>query len=154
MERRTHQSLGPFLAGPFVWLMSIPLVLLDIFGEIYHHICFPLYGIPLIKRSKHIKIDRYKLQYLTLIGKIECAYCGYANGLLQYSVEIAGASEKYWCGIKHKQQEGFVPPKHHADFVEYGDKAALEKRYPLPKRDTPVSTWQILHNFIDEHLTW
>jgi hypothetical protein len=111
-------------------MMIIPLVILDVFIEIYQHICFPLYGIPLVKRSSYIKIDRHKLEYLTPMDKIDCAYCGYANGLLHYSMEIAGRTEKYWCAIKHREGEGFIPPKHHNDFVEYGNKAAFEKRYP------------------------
>jgi hypothetical protein len=116
-------------------MMIIPLVILDVFIEVYHHICFPLYGIPLVKRSNYIKIDRHKLEYLTPMEKIDCAYCGYANGLLHYSAEIAGRTEKYWCGIKHKEEKDFVPPKHHENFVEYGDRGAFEKRYPRPQTD-------------------
>lgn len=153
MERRKIQSVKPYLAGPFVWMLLIPLVALDFFFEIYHHICFPLYGVPLIKRVNYIKIDRYKLEYLTLIEKVECAYCGYANGLLHYCVEIAGASEKFWCGIKHQQQAGFISPAHHADFVEYGDKAAFDKKYPIPQKEAPTNIRQILSKFIAKHLT-
>lgn len=53
-------------------------------------------------------------------------YCGYANGLLHYNSEIAARTEKYWCGIKHKN---FQEPEHHQDFLEYNDKKSFEKKY-------------------------
>ena len=49
------------------------------------------------------------------------------------SPKIAGLSEKYWCGIKHKEDEDFIPPAHHAGFVDYGDKEAFEKKHPPSK---------------------
>lgn len=125
-----HPRLRRLASAPFVWLMIVPLVILDVFIEIYHHTCFPLYEIPLVKRSRYIKIDRQKLEYLTWIEKICCAYCGYGNGLLQYSAEIAGQTEKYWCGIKHKKYADFIEPRHQKDFVDYGDEIAFKKMYP------------------------
>lgn len=114
---------------PFIWMVFIPLVILDIFIEIYHHISFPVYGFELVKRSQYIKIDRYKLKYLNLFQKLNCAYCGYANGLLNYSLTIAGKTEKYWCGVKHNADHDFIAPVHHGDFVEFGDEIAFDKKY-------------------------
>jgi len=115
------------MTAPFISGMIIPLVFLDICLEIYHRISFPLYGIPLVKRGKYIKIDRHKLSYLHFWNKIFCAYCGYANGLIHYAQVIAGETETYWCGIKHQQDEEFVSPKHHEDFLEHGDKEAFHE---------------------------
>lgn len=117
------------LSVPFIWAMIIPLFILDIGIEIYHRVCFYLYAIPYVERSKYIYIDRHKLSYLNLYEKVNCTYCGYGNGLLNYSAEIAARTEKYWCGIKHKETKGKFVPKHHDDFVKYGDKKEFEKRY-------------------------
>jgi hypothetical protein len=106
--------------------MIIPAVILDIFLEIYQLICFPLWGIPKNKRNNYIKIDRQKLSYLNKWDKVWCMYCGYANGVAAYSVKIAGDSEKYWCGIKHKPSSGFIQPAHHKDFLEYGNEKAYK----------------------------
>jgi hypothetical protein len=57
-------------------------------------------------------------------------YCSYANGLLQYAVAIASETEKYWCGIKHKETPGFHAPPHHKNFAKYGDEKDLKKKYP------------------------
>jgi hypothetical protein len=46
---------------------------------------------------------------------------------MQYWVKIAGETEKYWCGLQHEEGDGFVPPKHHKDFAEYGDKKEFKK---------------------------
>ena len=97
--------------------------------EIYHRICFHLYGIKYVKRGEYIRIDRQRLPYLAWWDKINCAYCSYANGLAHYLTVIAAETEKYWCGIKQQEGGGFKPPAHHAEFVPYGDKQAFEEKY-------------------------
>jgi len=117
---------------PFIYGMIVPTVFLDATMEVYHRVAFPLYGIDYVPRSRFIKVDRQKLSYLKPMEKVNCMYCGYVNGLFAYAVQIAGETEKYWCGIKHEQDPNFVPPKHHAEFLEYGD----EKGYKnLKNRD-------------------
>ncbi len=123
------RRFGQIISLPFIWSLIIPLVLFDIWVEVYHRICFPLYGIKYVKRSQYIKIDRHKLKYLNFYQKIGCAYCGYANGLAGYWVEIAGRTEKYWCAIMHKKYLKFNVPKHHKGFLKYGDEKGFKKRY-------------------------
>ena len=72
-------------------------------------------------QQQNIRIDRQKLKYLNIMEKLNCMYCGYANGLLNYARVISGETERYWCGIKHKSGDGFNEPEHHKDFLEYGD---------------------------------
>lgn len=117
------------LSAPFIYGVSIPIVILDIAIEMYHRICFPLYGIPYVSRSKYIRMDRHKLSYLTGMEKINCLYCGYVNGLFAYFVQIAGETEKYWCSIKHNKtiNDTFTEPAHHQDFMEYGDEKAYRE---------------------------
>jgi len=115
------------LSIPFIYPMIVPLIFFDISMEIFHQICFRLYNLPLIKRSQYIKIDRYKLRYLSTREKINCVYCSYANGLAHYFTVIAAETEKYWCGIKHAKDPHFIPPEHHKDFLEYGDEEAYKK---------------------------
>jgi hypothetical protein len=114
------------LVLPVIWAVSVPILILDIFTEIYQHIAFPLCGIPIVKRSNYIKIDRQKLAYLNFGDKLGCMYCGYANGFAAYFVKIAGDTEKYWCGIKHQETAGFIPQPHQKDFLPYGDEQAYK----------------------------
>ncbi len=121
-----ERSLNHLLSAPFIYAVFIPLVFLDIVLELYHRICFPLYGLEYVSRGDYIIIDRHKLSYLDFFEKLNCVYCGYANGLLAYSVRIAGETEKYWCGIKHSKK---VLQPHQKDFAEYDDKKDFMKKY-------------------------
>ena len=114
-----ERTFRHILSTPFIYGMIIPILFLDVSIEIYHRVSFPLYGLPYVNRSKYIKIDRHKLRKLSYTEKINCAFCGYANGVLSYSATIAGVTEKYWCSIKHKADVDFVEPKHHRDFENY-----------------------------------
>ncbi len=126
------RTLRHLISAPFIWVVLLPVLILDVFMEMYHRICFPLYGIPCVKRSEYIQIfDRSKLPYLTWIEKMGCAYCGYVNGWLHYASVIAAKTESYWCAIAHLEQRGYVPPEHEKDFAKYGDEATFHKRYAL-----------------------
>jgi len=126
-EKKTR--LRRFLASPFITLIAIPIIILDICVEIYHHIAFRLYQIPLIKRSRYIRIDRHRLKYLSFKEKIYCAYCGYANGFINYAAKIAAETEEYFCGIKHEMLNDFIEPKHHDKFAAYNNQKEFEKKY-------------------------
>ncbi|MFH1649940.1 MAG: hypothetical protein ABIA93_05300 [Candidatus Woesearchaeota archaeon] len=129
MDQLKHKErrFKHFISIPIIYSVFIAIVILDIWTEIYHRICFPLYGLPYVKRRNYILIDRHKLKYLSFGRKIACIYCGYANGVAHYLTEIAGQTEKYWCGIMHHKKKGFIAPEHHASFLRYNDKKQFEK---------------------------
>jgi hypothetical protein len=126
ISKLPHKRLRHLVSTPFILGMAVPIVFLDVSIEIYHHVSFPLYGIPLNKRHDYIKIDRQKLAYLGFLDKIWCTYCGYANGLMPYATKITADTEKYWCGIKHKSNVGYAPP-HHKEFLNYDDETAYRE---------------------------
>ncbi len=107
------------LSMPFIYGIIFPVILFDFFLEIFHQVGFRLYQIPLVRRSNYIQVDRYKLSKLNNWEKANCIYCGYVNGFLAYSTEVAGRTEKYWCGIKHHKTQNFHEPNHHSKFKEY-----------------------------------
>ncbi|MFA6215473.1 MAG: hypothetical protein WC768_02820 [Patescibacteria group bacterium] len=135
MDYRRHyvkRFFGHAVSIPFIWLPFLVLIVLDLCAEIYHQVCFPIYNIPKVKRSEYILIfDRNKLQYLNWFEKINCMYCGYVNGLLAYQKEIAGRTEKYWCGVRHENKPGFKPQPHQIDqnFAQFGDGDDFKKKY-------------------------
>ena len=131
--KNTHPYLRHSIVMPAVSTLIIPIVIMDVWVEIYHLICFPLYRIPYVRREQYIKIDRHKLSYLNPAQKIYCMYCGYANGVLHYWTKIAAETERYWCGIQHEHNNQFFPPAHHKKFTPYGDEQEFRKRY-LPTR--------------------
>ena len=127
---KKHTILRVLIAAPLVWLMIVPVVISDIFIEIYHRIAFPILGIPMVKRSQYIRImDREKLPYLSWPERLGCAYCGYVNGWLHYASTIAGRTEAHFCAIAHLEDRGYVPSPHEKSFEKYGHESALRKRY-------------------------
>ncbi|RMH05645.1 MAG: hypothetical protein D6704_09060 [Nitrospirae bacterium] len=132
--------LNTLLAAPFLYAMIVPLLLFDLFLELYHHIVFPILGISLVPRRAYIRIDRHRLSFLPPTLKLACAYCGYANGLLQYAVRIAGETEAYFCPSKHQSVPGFHSPPHHRDFAEYGDAEGFFRRLYRVKEPTPSAS--------------
>lgn len=108
------------LTAPFIYALLPLLLLLDLFASLYHAVCFPLLGLPKVKRSDYLIFDREHLAYLNLLEMVNCAYCSYGTGLLSYLKEIVGRTEQYWCPIKHARR---ILDAHsrYARFAEFGD---------------------------------
>ncbi len=130
LDRNNIAWLRNAASAPFIWGTLIPIAIADITIEIYHQICFRLYRIPLIDRSKYIVIDRHKLSYLTLREKIACIFCGYANGWLKYALMIGASTELYWCDIRHQRKQGQNNMPQQESFLAYGDEDGYRKRHP------------------------
>ncbi len=127
--KNPYRLLKHIIVIPLISTLIVPIIITDIWAEIYHRICFPLYKIPYAKRKNYIKIDRHKLKYLNWVQKIYCVYCGYANGLIQFWARLAADTELYWCGIRHRENKNFKAPEHHKYFPKYGDEKGFKDRY-------------------------
>ena len=108
------------ISAPFIYMMIVPFVFLDLILSVYQLICFPLYRIQKVKRSNYILIDRHQLAYLNIIEKFNCIYCGYIGGLIAYTRQIVSRTEMYWCPIKHARAV-LDPHRQYATFADYGD---------------------------------
>jgi len=120
-------SFRNILSAPFIYMMIIPSLCLDIFLYIYQKTAFRLYRIPEVKREDYIIYDRQFLSYLNPIEKINCVYCTYVNGLFSYAVEIGARTERYWCPIKAARNPKFTPHSQYSHFADYGDPEAYKK---------------------------
>ena len=129
--KNRYKGIKHVIVIPIISTLIIPIIIMDIWSEIYHRICFPLYKLNYLKRSNYIRIDRHKLKYLTFWQKLYCIYCGYGNGAIRYWAEMQAKTEKYWCGIKNKKQKGFIEPEHHKrlKFSEYNNEKEFRSRY-------------------------
>lgn len=108
------------LTTPVIWACFIPIALLDLIMTVYQAICFPIYGILKVKRADYIRLDRRHLAYLNWAEKMNCEYCGYANGVLACATEIAARTEQYWCPIKHALRMKSMHSRYR-HFFDYGD---------------------------------
>ena len=135
-HQRVKQSIPRFLresrilnllTAPVIYSMIVPIALLGLWITLYQAVCFRAYGIALVRRSTYIVIDRQHLAYLNSIEKLNCVYCGYANGVFAYVREIAGRTEQYWCPIRHAKRVR-VPHAHYRHFIDYGDAEGYRHR--------------------------
>ncbi len=108
------------LTMPVIWACLFPAILMDVTVTIYQAICFPVYGIPKVRRSDYVIIDRHNLSYLNVFEKINCMYCSYFNGLMGYAREMAARTEQHWCPIKHARRGGNIHSRYKY-FLDYGD---------------------------------
>lgn len=119
--------VATILTAPIIYSMIVPLVLLDIWASIYQAVCFRAYAIPRVRRSDFIALDRGRLAYLNWIEALNCAYCGYGNGVIGYVREISSRTEQYWCPIKHAVCIS-DPHQRYYEFLEFGDAEGYRAR--------------------------
>ncbi len=84
------------LTAPVIYSVIFPMIVLDIMVMIYQAVCFPVYGIPRVRRRDYLVFDRHHLAYLNIIEKFNCAYCSYANQAIAFAREVASRTEVYW----------------------------------------------------------
>jgi hypothetical protein len=115
-----ESSIAALLTTPVIYSVLPVFLVLDAWITAYQWVCFPVYGIARVARGPYFVIDRHKLAYLNGIEKVNCVYCGYANGLIAYVREITARTEQYWCPIKHARA---IPSPHarYGLFFDYGD---------------------------------
>ena len=129
-----HSRFLVVATTPVIWLCVVPIVLCDIIAFIYQGICFPIYGIPRVRRKDYIALDRHRLGYLNWAEKFNCEYCAYVNGVLAYFTEIAARTEQHWCPIKHADCSRCAHSRYRK-FVDYGDAEGYRRHVEEIRRD-------------------
>jgi hypothetical protein len=133
----TYLLHGRFLAyvtAPIIYSGIIPFWLLDFFLTVYQGICFPVYGIPKVRREDYIVFDRAHLKYLNLLERFNCWFCSYGNGLFAYAAEIAARTEQHWCPIKHSLRLR-APHSRYSHFIDYGDAQRYQQEVETVRND-------------------
>jgi hypothetical protein len=115
------------LSAPVIYSLIVPVALADIWVMAYQAICFPIYGIPKVRRRDYLVFDRHHLAYLNIIEKINCAYCSYCNGAIAFVREVASRTEVYWCPIKHARRI-LGPHPHYQGFADFGDAEGFREK--------------------------
>ncbi len=122
-----RSPLATLLVAPAVYGLIVPIALLDFGVYVFLLVCFPAWGMARVRRSDFVIVDRHRLAYLNGIEKLNCAFCGYANGVIAYAREAASRSEQYWCPIKHALRVRTPHPRYRG-FVDYGDGEGFRAR--------------------------
>lgn len=109
-----------YLTAPVIYAGIIPAFILEIFLFIYQSVNFRVYKIVPVLRKDYFIYDRANLNFLNIIEKINCFYCSYFTGLLNYTMEIVGRTEQYWCPIRHARKL-LAHHAHYTKFTPYGN---------------------------------
>ena len=108
------------LTAPLIYSGFVVFAAMDLFVTVYQALCFPVYGIPRVRRRDYMVFDRGDLPYLNAIERFNCFYCSYGNGVAAYLREVAARTEQYWCPIKHARRVLGAHDRY-PDFFEFGD---------------------------------
>ena len=108
------------LTAPVIYSGFVVFAAMDLFVTVYQALCFPVYGIPRVRRRDYMVFDRGDLPYLNAIERFNCFYCSYGNGVAAYLREVAARTEQYWCPIKHARRVLGAHDRY-PDFFEFGD---------------------------------
>lgn len=119
-------NVATIITMPFIYGMIFPFIFLDFTLLLFQYTCFAAWGVPRVKRADYIVIDRYHLQYLNSVEKLNCVFCGYGNGLFAYAREISSRTEQYWCPIKHMLRPKAAHSRY-KDFAEFGDAEGFKR---------------------------
>ena len=122
-----NSGVTKIVAGLVIYLQIVPFAIVDLAVSIFQFVCFPIYGIAKVRRHDFIVMDRHDLAYLNVIEKLNCAYCGYVNGLLAYAREIAGRTEEHFCPIKHARLTRGQHRRYYG-FADYGDAEGFRRK--------------------------
>lgn len=115
------------ITAPLIYSLIVPLIMLDLSVSLYQAICFPIYRIAKVRRKNYLRFDHRHLEYINIIERFHCSYCSYANGILAYTLEIAGRTEQYFCPIKHAHKI-LGRQRRYRQFLEYGDADGYHKK--------------------------
>lgn len=115
-----HRDL---VAAPFIYLMVVPIAVLDFCLGIYQSVCFRAWNIPAVRRGDYVRTDRHKLRGVGLLDRLNCMYCDYANGVFAYAREVGARTEHYWCPIMNAARKD--PHDRYAVFADRNSPAGF-----------------------------
>jgi hypothetical protein len=132
-ETMRNTSVLMLLTAPLTFSLIVPIVLLDMSVSLYQLGCFQVWKLEPVQRRDYVILDRHRLAYLNAFEKLACLYCGYFNGVIAFTREVASRTEAYWCPIKHVARPA-APHERYDEFLGYGDAAAWQERLDALKR--------------------
>ena len=132
------------LSSPLIYAMVIPAVIFDVLLFIYQQVIFRIYKFKRIKRSDYILYDHQYLGYLNPIEKLNCMYCSYFNGLMQYASAIAARTEFYFCPIKHAKKVAYKH-EYYDQYLEYGEEENFQNKLIELRNKDEESEIQVRH---------
>jgi hypothetical protein len=138
-----RQRFGDYsfiLGYPLVVSFSVFLLPLYIYMLIFSRLYFWLRNQKQINIKDYYNYDRHQIAHLTLIDRIWCEYCEWANGTLQWTIAFTNEVERRYCPIQNKSNSYSTKVKSWREkFLKYDHTPEDLERYYLeqyPKETT------------------
>jgi hypothetical protein len=80
-------GIARVLTGGTAMYICLPFIVLQHIFYLfffYNVLLFHLIGLPRLKFTNYVVVDRYKIEALPWLDRFNCMYCGYANGLYMF----------------------------------------------------------------------
>lgn len=108
-EETYHPPLPKYRFGIFGRMVTIVIIYafifvltpLFLFMHIFNKLYFWLHFEKSIPPKEFFHFDRHQVKHLNFIDKLACEYCEWANGTLQWTIEVANKAEEWFCPIKN-----------------------------------------------------
>jgi len=131
--RSRKQRLG-FLAPVLGFLLIVGFAVflfpLFLYMLLFNKVYFWVRNQNSIERKSYYNYDRHRLPHLGLMDKIWCEYCEWANGSLQWIMDVVNEIERRYCPIKNHCDPHCTKAKAwRSEFLSYDHTLADLKEY-------------------------
>jgi hypothetical protein len=104
-RNRYKQRLGPlaFVAGfSLIILFALFLLPLFLYMLLFNRAYFWIRNQNPIPLRPYLNFDRHRIAHLGLMDRLWCEYCEWANGSLQWTLDVVNEIERRYCPIKNQ----------------------------------------------------
>jgi len=126
--------LTPLAGYSLIILFAVFLLPLYLYMLFFNKAYFWVRNQKPIPATPYYNFDRHKIAHLSLMDKIWCEYCEWANGTLQWTLDITNEIERRYCPIKNKPCPHCEKAKDwRREFLEYEHDSDDLERYYMDK---------------------
>lgn len=124
-------ALTPLAGYPLILLFALFLLPLYLYMLFFNRVYFWIRKQEPVARAPYYNFDRHRIPHLSFTDKLWCEYCEWANGTLQWTLDITNEIERRYCPIKNRPCPHCEKAKDwREEFLEYEHgQADLEKYY-------------------------
>lgn len=132
-SRLNKQRLGfiaPVLGLLLILGFAIFLMPLFIYMLFFNRLYFWVRNQNSIPMRPYYKYDRHRIAHLSLVDKLWCEYCEWANGSLQWITDVVNEIERRYCPIKNQCDPHCTKVKDwRAEFLPYNHTLSDLEKY-------------------------
>jgi len=136
-ERQRLGGLGVKMAALLILTFALVLLPLFLFMLLFNSLYFWLRSQPSVSPKPYFNFDRHRVAHISLMDKLWCEYCEWANGTLQWTLAITNEIERRYCPIQNQCHPHCEKAKQwRNEFLDHGHQPVALKNYYEERYDT------------------